>query len=145
MNGTNASGAAIEENEGTNAVFSAANKNDIVFPFSGGSYVAQVFTKFSPDQHGSLLLAKIDNKAPLTSANKINVSGLSAFGSTYIRGLYAVVRNAGTAAAPAVPTYLRPLLGNGDTSGWIAGATASTDIADFGFATASNVGALTGQ
>lgn len=145
VNGTNSSGAAIEENEGTNAVFSGANSADIVFPFSGGSYVCQVFTKSCPDQHGSLNLDKIDNKNPLTSVNRINVSGLSAFGTAYIRGLYFVVRNAGTATAPAVPSYLQTFLGNGGTTGWICGSSAASDIAAFGFATTSSCGALTGQ
>ncbi|WP_160312233.1 hypothetical protein [Streptacidiphilus albus] len=146
------SGAAIEENEGTNAVYTAAGNptgyKDVLGIFSGGSYVSQVYTKYSPDQHGTLVLQDIDGKAPLTSTDTINTSGLSAFPATYIRGLYYVTLNAGTASAPAVPTSpinLTALLGQGNATGWICGTTAATDIKHFGFATASNCGALTGQ
>ena len=146
------SGAAIEENEGTNAVYTAAGNptgyKDVLGIFSGGSYVSQVYTLHSPDTHGTLLLQDIDSKAPLTSTHTINTAGLSAFPATYIRGLYYVTLNAGTASAPKVPTSpidLTKLLGQGNTSGWICGTAAATDIKNFGFATASNCGALTGQ
>jgi ABC-type phosphate transport system substrate-binding protein len=142
----------IEENEGTNAVYTSTGNpsgyKDVLGIFSGGSYVSQVYTKYSPDEHGTLVLQDIDSKAPLTSSNTINTSGLSAFPATYIRGLYLVTLNAGTASAPKVPTSpidLTKFLGQGNTSGWICGTTAATDIKNFGFATASNCGALTGQ
>jgi len=146
------SGTTIEENEGTNAVFTATGNpsgyKDVLGIYSGGSYVSQVYTKYSPDQHGTLVLQDIDSKAPLTSSHTINTSGLSAFPATYIRGLYFVTLNAGTASAPKVPTSpidLTKLLGQGNSTGWICGTTAATDIKNFGFATASNCGALTGQ
>ena len=161
VNGTY-NGAAIEENEGTNAVFTAAGnptkyKDDLAI-FSAGNYVGQVYTKASSDNVGSLVLEDIDGKAPLTSADVINTAGLSAFPAAYIRGLYFVALNGGTAAEPTIPTSpvsLVPFLGqvtynsNGTiastTAGWICGTTAATDIKHFGFATASNCGALTGQ
>lgn len=157
VNGANSSGAAIEENEGTNAEFTSTGNptgyKDVLFPFSGGSFVCQVYTGKCPNTTGSLVLENIDSKAPLTAAHVINVSGLTAFPSTYIRSLFLTSLNAGTAAAPAVPTSpinLRAFLGNGDKSGWICGAngtstTAATDIANYGFAVASNCGTLTGQ
>jgi ABC-type phosphate transport system substrate-binding protein len=157
VNGANASGAAIEENEGTNAEFTSTGNptgyKDVLFPFSGGSYVCQAYTLKCPNATGSLVLENIDSKAPLTSAHVINVSGLTAFPSTYIRSLFLVSLNAGTAASPSIPTSpinLRSFLGNGDKSGWICGksgtsTTAATDIANFGFAVASNCGTLTGQ
>ena len=151
VNGTYG-GNAIEENEGNNAVFTATGNptgyKDVLGIFSGGSYVSQVYTLHSPDTHGTLLLQDIDSKAPLTSTHTINTAGLSAFPATYIRGLYYVTLNAGTASAPKVPTSpidLTKLLGQGNTSGWICGTAAATDIKNFGFATASNCGALTGQ
>jgi len=151
VNGTYG-GNAIEENEGNNAVFTATGNptgyKDVLGIFSGGSYVSQVYTLHSPDTHGTLLLQDIDSKAPLTATHTINTAGLSAFPATYIRGLYYVTLNAGTASAPKVPTSpidLTKLLGQGNTSGWICGTAAATDIKNFGFATASNCGALTGQ
>ena len=146
-------GTSIEENEGTNAVFTATGNpsgyKDVVFPFSAGDYVCQVYTKACPDQHGSLVLKQIDGKNPLTTTHTINVTGLSAFGATYIRGLYFVALNAGTAAAPKVPTTpidLTKFLGQGNSTGWIcSNATAKADTAKFGFVVPSNCGALTGQ
>ena len=156
-------GSSIEENEGTNAVFSstanAAGYKDVLFPFSGGDYVCQVHTLKCPDQHGTLNLGEIDGKAPLTSANVINAAGLSAFPALYIRGLYYVALNAGgtgvsPSPAPAVPNGtnlsgyhidLTKFLGQGNTSGWICGTAGEADTTSFGFATVANCGALTGQ
>jgi hypothetical protein len=160
VNGT-FNGNAIEENEGTNAVYTAAGnptayKDDLAI-FSAGNYVGQAFTHASTDNVGTLQLEDIDSKAPLTSTDTINVTGLTAFPAVYIRGLYQVVLNAGTAAEPKVPTSpvsLTAFLGSTTysstgvatyTAGWICGTTAATDIKHFGFATASNCGALTGQ
>lgn len=145
-------GTAIEENEGTNAVYTAAGNpsgyKDVLGIFSGGSYVSQVYTKKSPDNVGTLVLNDIDGKAPLTSTDTINTAGLGAFPATYQRGLYFDTRNAGTASAPKVPTSpidLTKLLGQGNSTGWICSTAAATDIKNYGFATASNCGALTGQ
>ena len=145
-------GTTIEENEGDNAVFTAAGDpsgyQDVLGIFSAGNYVSQVYTDAIPDVHGTLQLEDIDSKAPLTSTHTINTAGLSAFPATYIRGLYFVALNAGTASAPAVPTTpinLVPFLGQGNATGWICGTAAATDIKHYGFATASNCGALTGQ
>jgi ABC-type phosphate transport system substrate-binding protein len=152
VNGT-FNGASIEENEGNNAVYTSTGNptgyKDVVGIFSGGDYVCQVDTKKCPNVHGTLVLKNIDGKAPLTSANVINVTGLSAFGATYIRGLYFVALNAGTASAPKVPTTpvdLTKFLGQGNNTGWIcSNATAKTDVTNFGFVTPSNCGTLTGQ
>jgi ABC-type phosphate transport system substrate-binding protein len=156
-------GTAIEENEGTNAVYTSAGDptgyKDVLAPFSGGDYVCQLDTKKCPDQHGTETLGEIDGKAPITSANVINTSGLSAFPAAYIRGLYYVVFNAGgtgisPSPAPAVPNgtnlsgytiNLTKFLGQGNSTGWICGTAGEADTTAFGFATVSNCGALTGQ
>jgi ABC-type phosphate transport system substrate-binding protein len=160
-NGTYA-GNLIEENEGTNAVFTSAgnaNYKNVLFPYSGGAFVCQSTTANCGAKgtvEGSLVLEDIDGKAPLTTATPpvINVTGLSAFPAKYIRGLYFVAKNGNTASSPEVPTPstpdpwpidLTPLLGQGNTSGWICGTAAGTIIKSFGFATVSNCGALTGQ
>jgi hypothetical protein len=123
-------GTTIEENEGTNAVYTTADPSykDVFGIFSGGSDVCQVCTKKCPDDVGSLVLEDIGGKAPLTSTHTINVTGLTAFPSKYIRGLYFVTLNAGTASAPKVPTTpidYTEFLGQGNTSGWICGTTAA--------------------
>lgn len=145
-------GNAIAENEGTYPVFTATGNpsgyKDVIVPFEGSAYVCQVFTKACPNVSGSLVLKDIDGKAPLTSADVLNVSGLSAFPATYLHGDYGLALNAGTAVAPKIPTIpidLTKLLGQGNGSGWICGAVAQTDLKHFGFATVSNCGALTGQ
>lgn len=161
VNGT-FDGALIEENEGTNAVYTAAGNptgyKDVLSPFSAGDYVCQLDTKNCPDQHGTEVLGQIDDSDPIVS-NVINTSGLSAFPGQYIRGLYYVALNAGGTGvsgspAPAVPngsnlsgytTNLVPFLGQGNSSGWICGTAGEKVTTDFGFATTPNCGALTGQ
>jgi ABC-type phosphate transport system substrate-binding protein len=151
-------GTPIEENEGSNAVYTAAGNptqyKNVLGIFSAGNYVGQVYTKASTNNTGTLQLEDIDSKAPLISSDTINVTGLTAFPAKYIRGLYLVARNAGTATKPLVPTTpinLVPFLGQvnytggANTVGWICGATAATDVTHFGFVVPSNCGALTGQ
>jgi ABC-type phosphate transport system substrate-binding protein len=143
-------GTLIEENEGTNSEFTSANPkaNDVVFPFSAGDYVGEVFTHKNPQSPGNLILGSIDGKAPLTSSNTINVSG---FGTAYIRTLFAVVLSSG--ASPWVPTYLQPLLGASNNTGWICKGSSTTsgtgpfDTAQAGFApiTGLTCGAVTHQ
>jgi ABC-type phosphate transport system substrate-binding protein len=132
---------AIEENEGTNAVFTGTNAPNVLVPFSIGSYISQKYIGSSPNNTGSLALEKINNIAPTTgsgTSTKIN----TLFPSTFFRGLYAVIR--GT----SVPTYEQALLGKGDKSGWVCGAsgtstTAATDIANLGFLTTTTCGSIT--
>jgi hypothetical protein len=152
INGTY-NGNLIPENEGDNAVFTAAGDptgyKDVMVPYAGSAYVCQVYTKGCPDVHGTLALKNINGKGPVTSGDVLNVSGTSAFPAVYVHGEYGVTLNAGTAAAPKIPTIpinLTVLLGQGNSSGWIcSSATAKADIEYFGFATTTNCGALTGQ
>lgn len=147
QNGTY-NGANIEENEGTNAVFTSAGNpsgyKDIVFPFSTGDYVCQVYTKFCPDQHGSLVLENIDGKAPLTTGNRISLS----FAATYIRGLYFVVPNAGSNTTANPPALMN---GTNNTAytldqtkflNWVCSTAGKTDVSNYGFATVLNCGLL---
>jgi ABC-type phosphate transport system substrate-binding protein len=133
---TNASGAtAIEENEGTNTVFTGANAPNVLFPFSVGSYISQKDILSSPNLTGSLALKNVAGVAPTTgtgTATKIN----TAFPSAFFRGLFAVVR--GT----SIPAYLQPLLGNGTAgTGWACTATkAKADVTNQGFLTTPNCG-----
>src|SRR5262249_25961359 len=141
VNGT-FNNAPVEENEGTNAVFTSAGNpqhtladgnttgfKDVLFPFSGGDWLCEANTTNcgSPagTAEGSLVLKKIDGKNPTTGSPAVlNISGLSAFPATFIRGLYFVVYNGGTQASPQVadpttpagaanwPISLRGFLGN---------------------------------
>jgi ABC-type phosphate transport system substrate-binding protein len=142
--------SVIEENEGTNSEFTTANANaaDVVFPFSAGDYVGEVYTLTNPQSPGSLVLGSINSTAPLTSSHTINVAG---FSTAYIRTLFAVVLSSG--ASPWVPSYLQPLLGASNNSGWICKGSSSTagtgpyDTAQAGFApiTGLTCGAVTHQ
>ena len=153
-------GNAIEENEGTNAVYTSTGDpsgyKDVLGIFSGGGYVCQVYTKKCPNSHGGLVLGNIDGKAPLTSSDTLNIAtkvtippSPAAFPEVYVSGLYLTALNAGTASAPKVPTSpidLTKFLGQGNSSGWICGTTAQTDITNFGFhAGLTDCGALVGQ
>lgn len=158
-NGSYTSGGTtttIEENEGTNPVFSTstnANAADVIFPFSGGDYVCYNDTKacqatqFNGEFNtGSLVLGDINGLAPLsgTAPNQtINVSG---FVSTFDRSLYVDFISTGT--KPFIPTYLQALLGTGTKgTGWIctktAPATGQADITKYGFANNNNCGTVT--
>lgn len=139
--GTPASGLAVDEDEGTNAVFTQAywakttdpnGFKDLVFPFSAGSYVCQVYTLRCSSQVGKLGLGRIDGIAPVLPTHTINVS--TPFPARYIDGKYVVVLNAGTPSAPMVPANLVRLLGRGDTTGWICGQSAAADMFGYGFA-----------
>lgn len=138
-------GTVIEENEGTNSEFTTANTNraNVIVPFSAGSYIGEVYTGFNTLQSpGSLVLGTVNGVSAITATHTDNVT---TFYPLLVRPLNAVVE--ATTASPFVPTNLQALLGASNNSGWICGATAATDIADYGFATlpAAQCGAVTHQ
>ena len=164
-NGTFGTGnTPIEENEGTNAVFTAAGNpqhtltdgnttgyKDIVFPFSGGDWICEKDTTNCAAQSvGSLALENIDGKAPLTTSTPPTLNiGLGKFPATYVRGLYFVVRNGGSQSAPVVatpnttgsqwPVDMTPFLN------WVCSTAAGAGqsiVTSYGFLDASNCGAL---
>jgi ABC-type phosphate transport system substrate-binding protein len=148
INGTY-NGAVIEENEGTNAVFSASNAADQVFPFSIGAYISEVYTKtVTAQQPGSLVPEDLTNGTTAVAPIKTTTSPVSintGLPSTAYRLLYNVVKN-GSTTGTALPSYLVPVFGNTTQAGWICSSTAAaTDIKNFGFLTlsSSNCGALT--
>lgn len=157
VNGTY-NGNLVEENEGTNAVFTATGNptgyKDIVFPFSAGDYICQLYTKACPDQHGTLLEKSIDGKVAIHTTTTGTHVLTTTFPAVYIRGLYYVAFNAGTAAAPAVPNgtnlagytiNLTTFLGQGNTSGWICSTAGKANTKKFGFLVPTTCGSLTGQ
>jgi ABC-type phosphate transport system substrate-binding protein len=135
--------SVIEENEGTNSEFTTANTGvaNVIVPFSAGSYIGEVYTKFNTLQSpGNLVLGEVNGISGVTTTHTDNVT---AFYALLVRPLNAVVLSTGT--SPYVPTYLQPLLGASNNSGWICKTTATTDITDYGFAPASNCGSVTHQ
>ena len=132
---TNATGSqAIEENEGTNAAFTGTNAANVLVPFSIGSDISQVDLGTSTNQTGNLTLRSTQSIAPTTGTGTSTIINKN---YPFIRGLFAVVRGS------AVPAYEQPLLGNSNSSGWICGTTAATDIKNQGFLTVANCGTLT--
>jgi len=131
---------SVVENEGTNPIFANANKANEVFPYSVAVYLAQTVHNHGAGTQGQLKLHSVNGVAPTTgtgTATKIN----PAF--PYIRSVYNVVRD--NAAANHVPTYLQPIFGAGNDTGYICtNATAQADLASFGFLSlGSNCGRVT--
>lgn len=146
----------IEENEGTNPVFSAstnANAADVIFPYSGGDYVcyndtaACAATQFNGEfNSGSLVLGDINGLAPLTGTAPHRTINVAGFDTTFDRALYVDFISTGT--KPFIPSYLQALLGTGAKgTGWIctktSPATGQADITKYGFANTANCGTIT--
>ena len=164
VNGT-FGGNPIEENEGTNAVYTATGNptgyQDALAIYSGGVYLCQTTTSNCGTintAQGNLKIEDIDGKAPLTTTTPVtlNIGTKTPFPPTYIRGLYFVAKNGGTATAPKVPTPttanpwpidLTKFLGNGNNTGYICSTAAATIVKSYGFVpqTGTLCGTLTGQ
>jgi ABC-type phosphate transport system substrate-binding protein len=140
--------ATLEENEGTNPVFTNKVAKDEIIPFSAGDWVAQAYhsakclktsctptkgvtckpTKstnaFGCDLNGVLVLNNINGTAPVVS-KALNPK----FSAAFIRILYDVVRGS------KIPAYLTQFLG---TKGWYCKSTAA--IKAYGFLPTSACG-----
>lgn len=166
VNGSNSAGP-IEENTGTGNTNSSngtvyGNDSqfdpssgpavDDIFPYSIGDWIAQGTSEGtyngvaigghakSPDfTRGVLGLYEVGGVAPTTTDNTSPYSGATVINRSFplLRTLYDVVRNGGTASAPAFPTtpaYESALSTIFGPSGWACtNATAQADIASFGF------------
>lgn len=137
---------SVEENEGTNAIFSSKSGPDIVFPYSIAVYLAQTQNGHGAGQQGRLKLGNGKTSTGTvipalngpSGAHQLNPA-LAQVGLT--RFVYNVVRNVGTVH---VPTYLQALFGKNSYSGWLCtNATAQADIRSYGFRTISSCGTVT--
>jgi ABC-type phosphate transport system substrate-binding protein len=172
VNGATSKGLVIEENTGVAASpFGNTTQFDPsgtpavadIFPYSTGDYIAQgsgegtysgraIGGHTTPDfAHGVLVLhdtngtapTAVDNTAPYSKATVIN----SSYTDTLRDLVYNVVRNGGTATAPAFPTTpsyeataLPKIFGS---KGWECTATkAKEDLVSYGFLLEANCGAL---
>lgn len=143
VNGTDSAGVAIEENTGVTtgniAEFGTTThpKVDALFPYSIGDYVAQTGHKHSTSiwKPGDLGMKQIAGKAPTVgSGTTMHIN--TGFPVAMDRILYDVVANAGTAAAPAIPTSpenLKSVFGTSAQKGWICQTTGQADIVSYGF------------
>jgi ABC-type phosphate transport system substrate-binding protein len=143
VNGTDSKGVVIEENTGVTtgnlAEFGTSSKPkvDAMFPYSIGDYVAQTGHKHSTSiwKPGDLGMKQIAGKAPTVgSGTSMHIN--TGFPVAMDRILYDVTDNAGTAAAPALPTSPENLLsvfGTSAQKGWICQSTGQADIVSYGF------------
>ena len=143
VNGT-FQGTGIEENEGTNAIFTSSEAPDIVFPYSAGDYVCFNDTGKCGEAFDSAVLAlnEIQGTAPLTGTAPNQTINVKGFFPIFVRNLNSdFVTND---VSPFVPAYLQPLLGSGKGTGWVCtNSTAQKDITSFGFADTTNCGTIT--
>ncbi len=124
-----------EENEGTDV---ALNDPNVIFPYSVGHYIGQVYGGHTTatDAPGALSLRNINGVAPVTAGHTINPTFAN---PVYGRTLYNVVRNAEWTATDAHGAALRNIFG---TSGWIC-TNGSADITSYGFLTIGGCGSTT--
>jgi ABC-type phosphate transport system substrate-binding protein len=133
---------SVEQNEGTNSIFTGADAPNIVFPYSVAVYLAQTVHNHGAGDQGSLILRKVDGTSPTSgtgAAKKLNEN----FG--FVRTVNNVVRNAnGTSPNYAIPHYLQRLLGNGTVgTGWLcSNEQARSEIRSFGFRPYTDCGEL---
>ncbi len=129
---------SVEENEGTNAIFSGSNSDNIVFPYSVAVYLAQSQNGHDAGAQGNQVLrsAMSGTKAiapTVGSAGNLTLNPqLATVGLT--RFVYNVVRDDGSSTH--VPAYLQKIFGNGSghAYGYVCTSTASkADITSFGF------------
>lgn len=160
VNGTDSSGNPIEENTGVTAGdvseygTTTAPKVDTIAPYSIGAFIAQGPSANGVGGHATSIWAQgpmglhsmTDDggvvQAPTTTTNGQVVINQN-FPFELQRTLYDVVRNAGTAANPAIPSgSLTSIFG---PSGWACtNSTAQGDLVSYGFySLGANCGSLT--
>ncbi|MFC9325842.1 substrate-binding domain-containing protein [Kitasatospora sp. NPDC057015] len=124
-----------QEDEGTDVAFSDPN---VVFPYSVGHYVGQVYGGHATvtDAPGYLSLRSVNGVAPITPTHTVNPA-LAA--GPYGRTFYSVVRVAEWNATDAHGAALRNIFGPG---GWICTA-GQADIRSYGFLTVAACGGTT--
>jgi ABC-type phosphate transport system substrate-binding protein len=138
----------VQQNEGTEKIFTGSLAKNIIVPYSVGKYIAQRYhdaacgkkptktqNEFGCNQHGKLVLGDIGTSSPTVSGGKkINAH----FNATFLRPLYNVVSWAKT--KDNIPTRLEPILASATIThsprGWFcAKAAAKKIIASYGFLT----------
>lgn len=143
VNGTDSSGNPVEENTGVTIGNTdefgtpTAPKVDAVFPYSIGAYIAQADKGHATSiwAPGDLIMHKIDGKSPTANTGTLTQINPS-FPIAMFRILYSVVANAGTAAAPAIPTTpqnLKSVFAASSAGGWLCQKTAQADMVSYGF------------
>ncbi|WP_327676614.1 substrate-binding domain-containing protein [Kitasatospora sp. NBC_00458] len=103
------------------------NDANVVFPYSVGTYVAQVYRGHGTavESPGPLTLRSINGIAPVNASNSINPAFL---GTVYGRTLYNIVRTGEYTATTPYATALKSVFG---PQGWICAHPAV--IVDYGF------------
>jgi len=133
-------GHLIEENEGTNAVFTPAGNpaayRDVIVPYSGGNYVAQVYLQTNPVSPGTLRLGAENGVSPLSgeALNPGAATNSDPLGDWQIKCVRCV---------NGISLNLQALLGDGDLdSGWICSPVTVSAVKSFGFLPSPSCGTL---
>jgi ABC-type phosphate transport system substrate-binding protein len=143
VNGESSEGNPIEENTGVTTgdeqVYGTTTSPNVgvIAPYSIGDYIAQTGQGNSTSvwQPGPLVVEPLTDdsgnvQAPITGTGTGEVINVN-FPEEMWRTLYVVVRNAGTTAAPAIPSYLDTIFGS---SGWFCtSTTAQSILTSYGF------------
>lgn len=131
---------SVEENEGTNPIFTSADAPNIVMPYSVAVYLAQTQGGHGAGTQGALSLRKVNNVFPTQgTAPTKHIS--PTFPLT--RHVYNVVRNISTTGGRTVPVYLQGIFGHGRGTGWICtNAKAQADTKSWGFLPDPNCGVV---
>jgi ABC-type phosphate transport system substrate-binding protein len=133
---------SVEQNEGTNPIFTGASAQNVIFPYSVAVYLAQTEHGHGTGDQGDLVLRSVDGNSPTIGTSPkatINVD----FG--YVRTVNNVVRNADSSGNTlAVPSYLQRAFGNGTVgSGWLCKSTKGrSEIKSYGFLPYAQCGEL---
>jgi ABC-type phosphate transport system substrate-binding protein len=163
VNGIAANGDLIEDNTGLTAgntdqfgTTATSTTVDDIFPYSIADYIAQGPLTDGVGGHASSIWGHGDlalhemttNGGTVEAPTTTNSSGQPIINRSFEPQLqailYVVTRNAGTAAAPAMPANLQPIFGS---SGWVCkNATAQADILSYGFySEGTNCGLVTDE
>jgi ABC-type phosphate transport system substrate-binding protein len=137
VNGT-FGGHVIEENEGTNAVFTPAGDpagyRDALVPYSGGDYVGEVYTHANPGSPGTLTLGSENGVSPLSGdalnpGDKTNSDPLGDWTRPCKKCVNGISLN------------LQNLLGDGDLdTGWVCRSVAISAVERLGFLPSTSCG-----
>jgi ABC-type phosphate transport system substrate-binding protein len=136
----------VQQNEGTEKIFTGGLARDIIAPYSVGKYIAQRYhdaacgkkptknqNRFGCNQHGKLVLGKLGGQSPTTApGTQINAK----FNPTFLRPLYDVVFWAGT--KDNIPSRLEPIFASAtirhSPKGWFCSSKAAKQaIVNYGF------------
>jgi ABC-type phosphate transport system substrate-binding protein len=124
---------SVEQNEGTNPIFTGPSEADIVFPYSTAVYLSQTIhgQGTATNSPGPLTLREIGGVASFTGKGTKELVNKKA---PVLITLFNVVRSTGK-TKKYVPTYLQAFLGADNDKGYICSKSSETILKNYGFLT----------